>query len=126
MNTGGDNESDIYSHHLQVFAKKCIEYSDKWYGVAVGVKNVSNSPFDFQREKILSESFLTATDELKRTNGLDMSFCISSAESDSNLKLAAILTHKNSGRKLEIFTTQPILHAYSSGFMQDEDEIIGK
>ncbi|MGE5106439.1 MAG: aldose epimerase family protein [Sphingobacteriales bacterium] len=108
FNLTGDVTNSILGHQLQVNA-------DKYTPVDAGLiptgelKAVSGTPFDFLQPHKIGERIAAAD------GGYDHNFVLTRKSND--LELAATLSDSVSGRKLEVYTTEPGLQFYSGNFL---------
>ena len=83
------------------------------------IRTVENTPFDFRKMKSIGRDIQTENTQLKYGKGYDHNFVLK--ESQDSLKLAAIVFEPKTGRKMEIFTTEPGLQFYSGNFLDASD-----
>lgn len=108
FNLTGDVANTILGHQLQVHA-------DKYTPVDAGLiptgelKAVKDGPFDFLQPHQIGERIAQVP------GGYDHNFVLNRTTSD--LELVATLSDSISGRKLEVYTTEPGLQFYSGNFL---------
>lgn len=110
--TGG--KENILNHELKLAATKMTEMVEQ---IPTGkIVSVDGTPFDFTTSKTLNKDL----DELP--TGYDDNFVLDNEK--GNIKYAGCLSEKASGRKVEIYTTQPGIQLYT-GYWIPELEIEG-
>ena len=121
FNLAGEGSRSILNQELTIPAKYiCSVDADK---IPTGkLMRVKSTPFDFRKAKPIGKDLiLEKTDEqLKFASGYDHHFVLSKKKS-SVMKLAAIALDKQSGCKLEVFTTEPCIHFFSANFFKGND-----
>lgn len=98
---------DILDHELTLHAGAFTPVSKELIPTGV-IKPVDNTPMDFRRAKAIGT-------DLNSAGGYDHNFVLK--DYDGSLRSAARLYEPNSGRVLEIFTTQPGIQFYSGNFL---------
>ncbi len=108
FNLTGDVNNTILNHQLQVNA-------DKYTPVDAGLiptgelKDVKGTAFDFLQAHKIGERIANVE------GGYDHNFVLTRKGSD--LELVATLSDSSTGRKLEVYTTEPGLQFYSGNFL---------
>jgi aldose 1-epimerase len=121
FNLSGDFNTTIDNHVLKINSNFYLPVNK--VQVPIGnFENVINSPFDFTTLKSIGKDIQNNNDQLKIGNGYDHTWIL---EKDSTplLKNAATLIEPTSGRRLDVFTTEPSIHLYTGNFLEN---IIGK
>lgn len=83
---------------------------------------VAGTPFDFSTPHVIGERIELNDEQLHRARGYDHNFVLRGAPGD--LRRAARLASKETGRTLEVWTTEPGIQFYSGNFL--EGSLIGK
>jgi len=84
---------------------------------------VSGTPFDFTEPTAIGKRINEDNVQLVLSRGYDHSWVVKKQDSDE-LKLAATVFESGSKRTLNVFTTEPAIHIYTSNFL--DETIIGK
>ena len=85
--------------------------------------DVANTPFDFTASKQIGKDIGVAHEQLLFGKGYDHNFVLT--EAAEPLKLAAVVSEETSGRKMEVFTTQPGIQFYSGNFLDGTEKANG-
>ena len=105
-------EGTILDHELMINADHYTPVDDKL--VPTGeIAFVGGTPYDLRSFKKLSE----AIEPLKASTskGFDVNYVLNGK--DKEMRLAAVLKEKNSGRRMEVYTTEPGLQLYTGNFL---------
>jgi aldose 1-epimerase len=114
-------KADILSHKLQINADKFMPINEK--ALSTGeIIPVNGTPFDFRELKEIGKEIASNDHQILNGNGYDHNFVLN-GEATSK-RLAATVIEEISGRKLEVFTTEPGLHFFSGNSFNQN--LIGK
>lgn len=113
FNLCGGVKRNVLDHELQLFADQFTETDDQLVPTG-SLAGVEGTPLDFRKGKSLGHD-IEANDRLIRIgNGYDHNFVIN--PSDSHLAPVAIIREPESGRKMEVFSSQPGVQLYTANW----------
>jgi aldose 1-epimerase len=117
--SGGTN---IMEHQVKLFADKYLPVDNNMIPTGE-IRSVKNTPFDFIDFHAIGERINEINDEqIVLGEGYDHCFVIN--EQRNKLKKAATVFEPNSGRMMEVFTTEPGLQFYTANHL--DGSIVGK
>ena len=100
-------------HELRIFADTFTPIDE--HTIPTGeIKSVKRTPFNFLKAKKIGERIERNNQQLKLGNGYDHNYVLNTKE---GLKKAAKVMERESGRVLEVFTTQPGLQLYTANWL---------
>lgn len=120
FNLAGNGEP-ILEHELEIDADKFTPV-DKGLITTGEILDVENTPMDFRIAKKIGKDINADYEQLKFGIGFDHNWVLNNY--DGTLKHAASVYEQNSGRYMEVLTTEPGLQFYSGNFL--DGTIIGK
>ncbi len=85
--------------------------------------DVEGTPFDFRESVKIGERIEDPDEQLKRARGYDHNYVLSKTEPGA-LELAAAVCEPDSGRTLEVLTTEPGVQFYTGNFL--DGSLVGK
>jgi len=118
FNLSGDVKDDILNHDLVLNA-------DNFLPVVAGliptgeIKSVKGTPMDFTYPHKIGERINQDDEQLKYGLGYDHCWVIN--VSDDGLNNAGYIYDSTSGRRMDIYTTEPAIQFYSGNFMDGSD-----
>ena len=111
FNLSGDRKRDVLEHHLRVNADKFIEVQEET--LPVRISPVEGGAFDFRDGKELKKSLNSKEEQIEIVGGgLDHPFVLKD-------RAGVVLADRESGRKLEVSTTENSVVIYSGNYLQD-------
>lgn len=120
-NLSGNAKRDVLGHELMIPAS-FITPTDAG-GIPGGdLMGVSGTPFDFTSPHIIGERIDADHPQIKIGIGYDHNWVLN--DTSDNLKLAAVLSDPESGRGLEIWSTEPGIQFYTGNYL--DGSITGK
>ena len=115
FNLKGRAEGDILLHELQLDADQFTPVNENLIPTGE-LRRVNRTPFDFTRAEAIGSRINQDDLQLKFGMGYDHNWVLNRSL-DGGLSPAAKLTEPQSGRTMEIFTTEPGIQFYSGNFL---------
>lgn len=107
FNLSGDADKDIYKHELQLRSDRFVEINDEL--IPTGrLYEVQGTVMDFNENTSLSK---------KGVSAFPYDHCFVLNNYDGTLKKVAQLSHPQSCRQMEVFTTEPGIQLYTGNFL---------
>ena len=116
FNLKGAGNGDILDHRLQIFADKYVEM-DQSHAPTGGLMSVAGTPFDFRQPVPVGTHIHDPDWQISgdpKAPGYDEQFSVDGPP--GTLRPAARIEEPQSGRVLEVLTTQPDLGLYTTNF----------
>jgi aldose 1-epimerase len=111
FNLGGHESGSVYGEWLQVLADRWTPTDERL--VPTGeIATVAGTPFDFRKPALIRERVYSSHPQMVLARGLDHNLVLEKAE--GKLAVAARLWDPQSGRQLEVLTTEPAVQIYSA------------
>ncbi|HEY0673775.1 MAG TPA: aldose epimerase family protein [Longimicrobiales bacterium] len=114
FNLGGSNAADVLEHELLIAADQYLPIDAE--GLPAGAPaDVNGTPFDFRQRKRLRDGLQASDEQLRLGRGYDHCFVL--RKTAGELAWAARLFEPQSGRTLEVLTTEPGMQLYTGQFL---------
>jgi aldose 1-epimerase len=113
FNLKGAGNGDVLNHVVEIRAGRFTPV-DSGLIPTGELKSVEGTPFDFRKPTAIGARINNADEQLKLGRGYDHNFVL---DSGGALALAARVTEPESGRVMEVLTTEPGMQFYTGNFL---------
>jgi len=115
FNLVGHNEGSVLDHQLMLPHQYYLPVNQMQ--VPAGeLGDVKDTPFDFTAFKAIGRDIGIENEQLELSLGYDHSWVVKQSRSDE-VVLAASVAEPGSGRKVNVYTTEPAIHLYTGNFL---------
>jgi uncharacterized protein len=119
FNLRGAGNGDILGHRLTIAASRFTPV-DATLIPTGELRQVAGTPFDFTTPHAIGERIAVADQQLRFGNGYDHNFVLDGET--GSLRQVAVVVEPESGRRMEVLTTEPGLQLYSGNFLDGTDK----
>ncbi|KAK2365814.1 galactose mutarotase [Trifolium repens] len=116
-NLGNHNSGNILDEVVQIFGSKNTVFDDNLIPTGK-ISSVKGTPNDFLKPQIVG----TRINQLPKTNGYNVNYVLNKGKlgNKEELKVAAIVFDKKSGRVMKLSTNAPGLQFYTANFVKND------
>jgi aldose 1-epimerase len=118
---GQESQGDISGHRIMIAADRFTPV-DSGLIPTGELRPVEGTPFDFRQPRAIGERISADDEQIRIGKGYDHNFVLNS--NGGTLALAARVTEPDTGRVMEVYTTEPGVQFYTGNFL--DGSIIGK
>ncbi len=114
FNLAGQSSGSIANHQIMIDADTFTPINEQLIPTGE-LRPVAGTPFDFRRPEVIGKRLHEDSEQLKLGLGFDHNYALNA--SGKGLSLAARVTDSDSGRTLEVHTTQPGMQFYTGNHL---------
>jgi aldose 1-epimerase len=114
FNLRGDDNGDILGEQIELNADRITPVNAELIPTGE-LAPVAGTPFDFRKPATIGAHIADANEQIKLGNGYDHNFVVNG--NAGTLRLAAIVTDPESGRRMTVETTEPGVQFYTGNFL---------
>jgi aldose 1-epimerase len=114
FNLAGEGNGDILNHQVMINANRFVP-TDAGSIPTGELRNVAGTPFDFLKLTAIGARINQDEEQLKLGNGYDHTWVINGRP--GTMRLAARAFEPTSGRRMEVWTTEPGMQFYTGNFL---------
>lgn len=116
FNLTGNTKRDILDHQVTIYADRFIPVDNTLIPTGE-LASVEGTPFDFRRGMTIGEKINAEDEQITFGGGYDHCWVINRPKNSDELVFAAKVVEPTSGRKLEVYTTEPGIQFYTGNFL---------
>jgi aldose 1-epimerase len=124
FNLAGAGNGTIMGHELSIEAKRYTP-TDRTMIPTGQLAPVEGTPLDFRSAKAIGRDIGDRDEQLEYADGFDHNFVLDGARGN-HASLAATVVEPKSGRKMEVFTTEPGIQLYTANHLDGNAGRLGE
>ncbi len=122
FNLAGQGSGSVRQHVVQILADTYLPIREDTMTPTGAFENVTDGPFDFREPVPLDHRIDSPNAQVDQCGGFDHNFVL---RSDRDIdEPVAVVVEEASGRKMEVFTSEPGLQFYTGNFL--DESLAGK
>ena len=114
FNLRGDDQGTILNEKLELNADRFTPVDSGLIPTGV-LEPVAGTPFDFRKPEVIGARIESDHEQMKLGGGYDHNFIVNGTA--GSLRLAAVVTDPESGRRMTVETTEPAIQFYTGNFL---------
>jgi len=114
FNLSGNFKKTVLDHYLKIESDYILEVNSKLIPTTK-LDNVSSTPFDFRQLKLIGQHITSDDNQLRLGSGYDHCWVLNG---EGDLQSVCKIVHKDTGRLLEVFTTEPGIQIYTGNHLE--------
>jgi aldose 1-epimerase len=108
-------QGTILDHHMQLHSQQFTVIDEQWIPTGE-LRAVAGTPFDFRTPTPIGERIHSDDEQIRHGMGYDHNFVLDNP--DGTLRLGAVVEEWSTGRRMEMYTTQPGVQFYSGNMLR--------
>jgi aldose 1-epimerase len=123
FNLRGADGRDVLGHEVSIFADHYTPVDETLIPTGE-LAPVERTPFDFRHARPIGAHIGADDDQLRHAGGYDHNFVLRAGHTPDDRRHAARVTERESGRTIDVHTTEPGMQFYSGNFL--DGSVTGK